>query len=99
MATHSSILAWRSPWTEEPGGLQSIGLQRVRDDCRDIAHTCSYGQGCKYKCPRQRWFPNKRQKHYFKTYVRIPKCLLGQRTPSPPDKVRVDSERGYSGAV
>ena len=32
MATHSSILAWRSPWTEEPGGLQSIGLQRVRRD-------------------------------------------------------------------
>ena len=32
MATHSSILAWRSPWTEEPGGLQSIGLQRVGHD-------------------------------------------------------------------
>ena len=29
MATHASILAWRTPWTEEPGGLQSIGLQRV----------------------------------------------------------------------
>ena len=29
-ATHSSILAWRIPWTEEPGGLQSIGSQRVR---------------------------------------------------------------------
>ena len=29
MATLSSILAWRIPWTEEPGGLQSIGLQRV----------------------------------------------------------------------
>ena len=29
MATHSSILAWRSPRTEEPGGLQSMGLQRV----------------------------------------------------------------------
>ena len=29
-ATHSSILAWRIPWTEEPGGLQSMGLQRVR---------------------------------------------------------------------
>ena len=27
MATHSNILAWRIPWTEEPGGLQSIGLQ------------------------------------------------------------------------
>ena len=30
MTTHSSILAWRIPWTEEPGGLQSIGWQRVR---------------------------------------------------------------------
>ena len=30
MVTHSSILAWRIPWTEEPGGLQSIGLHRVR---------------------------------------------------------------------
>ena len=29
MATHSSILAWRIPWTEEPGELQSMGLQRV----------------------------------------------------------------------
>ena len=29
MATHSSILAWKIPWTEEPGGLQSMGLQRV----------------------------------------------------------------------
>ena len=32
MATHSSILAWRIPWTEESGGLQSIGSQRVRHD-------------------------------------------------------------------
>ena len=30
MATHSSIPAWRIPWTEEPGGLQSMGPQRVR---------------------------------------------------------------------
>ena len=29
MATHSGILAWRIPWTEEPGGLRSMGLQRV----------------------------------------------------------------------
>ena len=32
VATHSSILAWRIPWTEEPGGLQSIESQRVRHD-------------------------------------------------------------------
>ena len=31
-ATHSSILAWKIPWTEEPGGLQSMELQRVRHD-------------------------------------------------------------------
>ena len=32
MVTHCSILAWRIPWTEEPGGLQSMGSQRVRRD-------------------------------------------------------------------
>ena len=32
MASHSSILAWRTPWTEEPGGLQSMGSKRVRQD-------------------------------------------------------------------
>ena len=32
MATHSSILAWRIPWTKKPGGLQSMGSQRVEHD-------------------------------------------------------------------
>ena len=32
MAAHSSVLAWRIPWTEEPGGLQSVGMQRVEHD-------------------------------------------------------------------
>ena len=32
IATHSSMLAWKIPWTEEPGGLQSMGSQRVRHD-------------------------------------------------------------------
>ena len=32
MATHSSILAWKIPWTEEPGRLQSMGSQRLRHD-------------------------------------------------------------------
>ena len=38
-ATHSSTLAWKMPWTEKPGGLQSIGLQRVGHDGSDLAHT------------------------------------------------------------
>ena len=37
MTTHCSVLAWRIPWTEEPGGLQSMGLQRVRHDGSDLA--------------------------------------------------------------
>ena len=41
MATHSSILAWRIPWTEELGRLWSTGSQRVGHDCRDLAHTHS----------------------------------------------------------
>ena len=40
MATHSSILAWEIPWTEEPGGLQSTGSQRVG---HDWAHTQEEG--------------------------------------------------------
>jgi len=35
MATHSSILAWRIPWTEEPGKLQSMGSQRAGHDLGD----------------------------------------------------------------
>ena len=38
MTTHSSILAWKIPWTEEPGGLQFMGSQRVGDD---LTHTLS----------------------------------------------------------
>ena len=49
MATHSSILARRIPGIEEPGGLQSIELQRVRHDRGDLSRTHTYGpfQACK----------------------------------------------------
>ena len=40
LATHSSVLAWRSPWTEEPGGLESMGSQRVGHDCVTSTHAC-----------------------------------------------------------
>ena len=44
MATHSSILAWRIPWTEEPGRLLSIGSQRVGHDPSGLArlHACTH---------------------------------------------------------
>ena len=37
MAPHSSTLAWKIPWAEEAGGLQSMGSRRVGHDCRDLA--------------------------------------------------------------
>ena len=48
MATHSSILAWKIPWTEEPCGLQSMGLQRVGHDlvtkpAPQVIQRCSQG--------------------------------------------------------
>ena len=52
IATHSSILAWKIPWTEEPGGLQSIGLQRVGHDWatapnqREFLFTVSFSTYC-----------------------------------------------------
>ena len=58
MATHSSILAWGISWTEEPGGLQSMGLQRVT---KDWAHTHDFADflahfWCSwvYTCPSAR---------------------------------------------
>ena len=42
MTTHSSILAWRIPWTEEPGGLQSTGSQRVKHSGRILACTQTF---------------------------------------------------------
>ena len=42
-ATHSSILAWRIPWTEELGGLQSIGLQRVGHESGANTNTMDHG--------------------------------------------------------
>ena len=57
MATHSSILAWRIPWTEEPGGPQSVGLHRVGHDWCCTLYTvvlttqpsCAYAKHKKYK--------------------------------------------------
>ena len=45
MGTHSSILAWRIPWTEEPGRLQSMGLQGVGHNCVTNTHSSSMGEG------------------------------------------------------
>ena len=47
MATHSSILVWRIPWTEEPGGLQSMGSKRVKHDW--AINTLHFSRNCEKK--------------------------------------------------
>ena len=61
MATHSSILAWSIPWTEEPDGLQSIGLQRVGHNPSNLvqAHiTLRTETFVSLLCTYQPWNPN-----------------------------------------
>ena len=58
MATHSSILAWRIPWTEEPGGLQSMGSQRVGHDwpINTHIHTHTHSFITLLDSPPEKWF-------------------------------------------
>ena len=57
MATHSSILAWRIPWTEEPGGLQSLGSQRVGRSWKQLSTSTMY---CMFDCYKSmEWY------HYY----------------------------------
>ena len=55
MATHSSNLAWKIPWTEEPGGLQSMGSQRVRHDRANNTFTFTL-DSCLEQWPRQKGY-------------------------------------------
>ena len=67
MATHSSILAWRIPWTEEPGVLQSMGSQRVGHDW--ATHTFLVASATLFR--RRRWHP---------TRVLMPRKSHGRRS-------------------
>ena len=67
MATHSSSLAWRIPWTEEPDGLQSMGSQRVLHD-RVISRSLVEKETCKAKVP----VAHKSQNHLCVFYWRLP---------------------------
>ena len=55
MATHSSILAWRIPGTEEPGGLPSMGLHRGRHDRSDLAAAAAAAKVCFKATMRKFW--------------------------------------------
>ena len=75
MATHSSILAWRIPWAEEPGELLSIGSKRVGHDWSDWAHTQKLTEHCKStllqenKFTKEKWNPGN-----LRTFLQNSKC-------------------------
>ena len=66
MATHSNILAWRNPWTEEPGGLQSVGLQRIGHDWATNTFTSGPEAVVSFEC-FQKYFLRKQEYKYLYT--------------------------------
>ena len=86
MATHCSILAWRIPWTKEPGGLQSMGSQRVGQDWSDLAQKHIQGQNKNYstlkepgKCnllSKRKKIGKKKNKIGKMMFVRYPRCWI-----------------------
>ena len=70
MATHSSILAWRIPWTKEPGGLQFTGSQRVGHDWATSLSLYGEQWWLFFSMPQVRW-----QLHVLNTSLRIPKVV------------------------
>ena len=74
MATHSSILAWEIPWTEEPGGLQSMGWERdMIEGLSTHVQACARARVCAHThthtrmdtCPLDYWGRHYNSTHYF----------------------------------
>ena len=83
MVTHSSILAWSIPWTEEPGGLQFMGLQRVGHDWSDLAHMHSssiFNFLRKHHTVFHRTVPVYRRRQWHPTPVLLPGKSHGWRS-------------------
>ena len=77
MASHSSILAWGSPWTEEPGGLQSMESQRVGQDCILSTKTITiYNMNFINQVLQiQNWKPEVEQKNSFLWHPHTKVCI------------------------
>ena len=70
MATHSSILVWRIPWTEDTGGLQSTGSHKVGYDWNNIAHMPTYlGKRLHLHWPHLNCLPVKNNTALFTSYL------------------------------
>ena len=84
MATHSSVLAWRIPRTEEPGGLQSMGLQELDTTERLSTHPAQYWSGFSFPSPGD--LPDPGIKHTF------PALACRFFTTEPPGKPKISGD-------
>ena len=110
MATHSSILAWRIPWTEEPGGIQSIGSQRVKHEWSDLAcmfrqQVCFKGIGKQTGKPSSKmWSEKSRQEvHFSKKYnsnsiykIKVRTLVCNRRKLFKKNLYLIEKDRKYS---
>ena len=71
MATHSSVLAWRSPWPEEPGGLQPIEWQRDGRDWSDLARACTHTHTHTHTHTQSHVVTNTKNKDIYKNKARF----------------------------
>ena len=82
MATHSSILAWRIPWTEKPDRLQSRGSGRIKHEC---AHSCFSSISYNFKVQSQSWCCLTQALSHFQQnsvpFISLP-CLISSQTYS-----------------
>ena len=81
MATHSSVLAWRIPWTGKPGGLPSMGSHRVGHDWSDLAAAAETGKGCRLLW---RLFPPLCPPAVTSDHLRLSDHILGPGCPPTP---------------
>ena len=80
MATHFSILAWRIPWTEEPGGLRSTGSQRARHN--RVTNTFSF-QNLTFKVGMEKWWKLEDWREPERRYMPLPRCTVPALTDVP----------------
>ena len=82
MATHSSILAWRIPWTEESGRLQSMGSQRVRHDWATKCTHTHHVNRTYNSLPEKEFFYSYNSVNNYKSAVNAPRSLSQCGTPT-----------------
>ena len=91
MTTHSSIFAWRIPWTEEPGGLRSTGSQRAGHD--RLTNTFSF-QNLTFNVGMEKWWKLGDWREPERRYMPLPHCTVPELTRCSPGRWKRGAAQG-----